>query len=141
MVKISNTHHRTKDGLVKKNPKKKEIIEWGFDLTGFDSAEQFEMLLERNGLHPEKSFKLLTPYKESPETHHYQWSNPYIKIITGNNPITGEYSNPKWRQNEKGYASYIGIKGYRGSVLKMVKDIKNTTDDIKGESRYKRDFI
>ena len=30
MVKISNTHHRTKDGLVKKNPQKKTLIKLSY---------------------------------------------------------------------------------------------------------------
>lgn len=115
---------------------KKGCTEWGFDLTGFKDAETFRQLLKRNGL---------TKYKkECDEKYGYckfTWKNKGIKIITGNNPITGEFSNKGWRKPEKGYASYIGITGEPEKVEKLVKDIKRTAQYIKDESECRRDFI
>ena len=117
-------------------------IKWGFDLTGFASAEQFKLLLERNNL---KSYKRehfthdIGDYHS--EWYHYIWENPRIRLVTGNNPITGKFMTPKARPLEKGYASYIGIQGDKVAVKKLVKDIKKTTLDIKAESPNERDYI
>ena len=110
--------------------------EWGFDLTDFGSVAKFKGLLKRH--------KLLSGYKKektSYGTNNFIWSNSKLKLITSNNPITGEYSNKGQRENEKGYASYMGIIGQEKEVMLLVKDIKNVSIYIKGESPYKRDFI
>ena len=61
-------------------------------------------------------------------------------IETKNNPITGEYGNPKQREPEKDYAGYIGITGQPEQVKIAVKLIKmfGTSQD---ESPKRREFI
>lgn len=137
--KALNMPKRDKTNHIKETKK----IKWGFDLTGFDSAKQFENLLLRNGLDPVKSYKKVRAYPDDESLKDYYrfiWSGRYLKIVTGNNPITGEYTNKNMRKNEKGYASYIGIEGYPFYVHKLVKDIKKT-GSIGGESPYEREFI
>jgi hypothetical protein len=124
-----------------------EKLEWGFDLTGFGTADKFKALLNRHGLTKfKKNVKRVAPMTKGEKGYVYysfQWSRPdgKLKIITGNNPITGEYSMPKARELERGYASYIGIEGDKDNVLALKDDIKNITDDIKDESPNQRDFI
>ena len=117
-------------------------MEWGFDLTDFKSAESFKNLLRRH--------KLASGYKrvlkqfegfEKERYYHYTWSRKGLKLITGNNPLTGVYSIPNRRQLDKGYASYIGIKGRDKDVKALAMDIKKTARYIKDESPGKRDFI
>lgn len=117
-------------------------IKWGFDLTGFDSAAKFKALLKRNNL---KSYKRehhvydLGDYHS--EWYHYIWESPKLRLVTGNNPITGIYTVPKGRTPQKGYASYIGIQGDKDAVKRLVKDIKKTTLDIGAESPHERGYI
>jgi len=40
----------------------------------------------------------------------FYWRNKDIIIITGNNPITGQYRDEGRRKPEKNYASYVGIE-------------------------------
>ena len=71
----------------------------------------------------------------------FYFRNKDIIIITGNNPITGQYRN-KNRAPEKNYASYVGIETKDPkSMDKVVKLIKQNTSYRKGESRGRRDFI
>lgn len=60
--------------------------------------------------------------------------------VNKTNPLTGEYTYPKMRKPEIGYASYIGITGDNETVMNIVKDIKANAY-IKGESPYEREFI
>jgi hypothetical protein len=116
-----------------------EKAEHGFDLTGFGTAQNFKTVLKENNMKPAKPVihKLTTggSYKS------YVFKGQGVEMRTGNNPITGQYSCPRQRQNEKGYASYIGIKGEPAKVQKLVMSIKKHTDDIKDESAGRNDFI
>jgi hypothetical protein len=116
-----------------------EIIDWGFDLTGFGSAEKFSALLKRHHLSKYERVKHLTVGDMS--YYHFVWSNPDLILSTSNNPLTGEYTGgDAQREREKGYASYIAIRGKKDKVLALVKDIKKTTKDIKDESKYVSEF-
>ena len=114
-------------------------MEWGFDLTDFKSAESFKNLLRRHKL--ASGYKRVYQGKDQwkyygwQRMYHYTWSRKGLKLITGNNPLT------KGRQLNKGYASYIGIKGRDKDVKALAMDIKKTARYIKGESPGKRDFI
>jgi len=112
-----------------------KIIEWGFDLTEFQSVKQFENLL--------KIHRLKSGYKRvvGPDYTTFTWSNTNLKLITGNNPITGENMTPQYRKPEKRYAGYIGIVGKKKYVLALANDIKQTAQYIKGESPFRRDYI
>lgn len=114
-------------------------LQWGFDLTDFGSAERFKSLLKRHGLLG--GYKRIKPYTEHPDVYFYTWSNSKLSLTTGNNPLTGKYSTPRMRPDEKGYASYIGIEGEPEAVMKLAKDIRNTAEFIKDESPQERDFI
>jgi len=111
--------------------------EYGFDLTDFGSVENFKSLLKRHNLKRYKKVKA-NPGEYSYNT--FTWSAPGLKLITGNNPITGEYSS-KNRGNEKGYASYMGIIGEEEKVRALAEDIKKTATYIKGENSSEREFI
>jgi len=71
----------------------------------------------------------------------FVWHGEGIEITTGNNPITGQYSNPNMREPEVNYASYIGITGLPDQVKMAVKLIKKHSSVIKDESKNRRDFI
>ena len=72
----------------------------------------------------------------------FYFRNKDIIIITGNNPITGQYRDEGRRSPEKNYASYIGIETKNPKDMdKVVKLIKQNTSYRKGESRGRRDFI
>ena len=114
------------------------VIDWGFDLTSFGSAEKFGALLKHHHLSKYERVKHLTVGDMS--YYHFVWSNPDLILSTSNNPLTGEYTNVNQRKPEKGYASYIAIRGKKDKVLALVKDIKKTTKDIKDESKYVSEF-
>jgi hypothetical protein len=70
----------------------------------------------------------------------FTWSNKKVKLVTGNNPLTGEYNIPGGRQTDKGYASYVGIVGEPRAVLNLARDIREVAN-TKDESKFKRDYI
>jgi hypothetical protein len=131
--------------MVKKQPER----EYGFDLTGFKSAEDFEALLKAHGLTKHK--RIFHPlwhkgekfYKKGDGYTVFSWSNPEgtLELRTGNNPITGEYNMPKQRAKEKGYASYMGIKGDNDKVVILADDIKRRATEIKDEDPKHNGFI
>lgn len=118
--------------------KKRICREWGFDLTGFGTASKFKGLLKRHHLTKHKKECEKTPIGTYCT---FVWKNKDIKLITGNNPITGKYTREKQRLPEKGYASYIGITGNPKKVEALAKDIKRTAEFIKDESKCEREFI
>jgi len=119
-------------------PRKKKY-QWGFDLTYFNSPTTFKKILKKFKL---KKYLREQPYGKKYGTYYqYTWSNPNLKIITGNNPLTGIYAQPKQRQKEKGYASYIGIEGSKKDVLKLKNEIRKRAKYIKDESPRRREFI
>jgi len=126
--------------IEKEKTEKQKTIKWGFDLTGFRKASTFQSLLNRHGL---TEYEMVYPYPEDKRYRRFVWSNKdgTLKIVTGNNPLTGEYTVRKQRKKERGYASYIGIEGGESKVIALKDDIKKTTKDIKDESKYEREFI
>ena len=70
------------------------------------------------------------------------WRNKDIIIITGNNPITGQYRDEGRRSPEKNYASYVGIETKNPDDMdRVVKLFKQHTSYRKGESKGRRSFI
>ncbi len=117
-------------------------IKWGFDCTSF-KPNGFQQVLKQLGI-PEGN--LIEEMRKDLDGNLYRrsfiWSDNRIKIITCNNPITGEYNNQSvQREIEKDYASYIGLEGEPVQVEMAVKLIKKYSDFIKDESPLKRDFI
>ena len=110
------------------------MFKWGFDLTDFGSSQNFEKVLRANKL--SSGYKLVKKRGE----RFFTWKNSSVKLITNNNPLTGEYSSGG-RTKEHGYASYIGITGEKEAVIKLVKTIKKYAVYIKDESPNERDYI
>lgn len=121
-----------------KRPSSKKI-EWGFDLTDFGSAATFKKIVDKFHLKFKKVEKK-SPISDSKYSE-FHWKGIGILIVTGNNPITGEYSNPGLRENEKGYASYMGLEGEDWRVRDAVKMIKDLATFTKDESPKRREFI
>lgn len=102
-------------------------VEHGFDLTHFDKPANFEKLL-----------KMLGAKGGDRGEDGFEWEGPGIKIVTGNNPVTGEYFRGN-RANDPGYASYIGLSGAADKVQKAADYIRKF--DPKDESPGRRSFI
>ena len=115
----------------------KDGAQHGFDLTDFKPGG-FKRFL--------KALSIPTIAKGShtggsDTSNGFYFRNKDIIIITGNNPITGQYRN-KNRAPEKNYASYVGIETKDQKTMdRVVKLFKQNTSYRKGESRGKRDFI
>lgn len=107
--------------------------EAGFDLTDFGSPGEFQTFLRK--------FDLTPGVVEDDGRRRYVWHNSDVVVVTGNNPITGEYSDPEMREPEKGYASYIGIEGDAEVVEEVYEYIQNNVDFIKGRNPDEREFI
>jgi len=120
------------------------MAEYGFDLTDFGSPVRFKKVLRENKL-PLKGRKKCKVFKDvfgkRGSYCHYEWGNKNVKLITGNNPITGKHGLVRGRQTEKGYASYIGIEGKPLAVRRLAKSIKRYAIYIKGENPKEREFI
>ena len=105
----------------------------GFDLTDF----------KRNGFK-----QVLKALKIKPKAEHsdksggsWSWKGNGILIVTGNNPITGEYAVEGRRKNEKDYASYMGVEGKPELVQQAVELIHKWASYIKDESPGRRSYI
>ena len=109
-----------------------EAKKHGFDLTDFKPGS-FKKILKLLKIKP----KAQLDRNESG----WEWKGNGILIVTGNNPITGEFYNPKLRKNEKNYASYIGVEGKPEMVEKAVDLIKKYASYIKNESPGRRNYI
>lgn len=116
------------------------LLDWGFDLTDFGSAKKFQKIIDKYDLEYQR---LIIDEGKSTERYAYRFYRlePFLEIITGNNPITGEFSLPMYREKQKGYASYVGITGEEKLVKSVIKDIKKLAIDIKDESPGIRYFI
>ena len=109
-----------------------EAAKHGFDLTDFKPGS-FKKILKLLKIKP----KAQLDRNESG----WEWKGNGILIVTGNNPITGEFYNPKLRKNEKNYASYIGVEGKPDMVETAVTLIRQYASYIKNESPGKRSYI
>lgn len=127
------------------------LSEAGFDLTDFDTARRFENLLAELDLNPEHIYReevdaeyaKIDKSPDDPDSDHgvFVWANENLALITGNNPLTGEYSDPDMRPPEKGYASYIGLSGTPEAVEEAFDRIKEVAAHIKAEDPEGRQFI
>lgn len=112
-----------------------EKLDWSFDLTDFGDRETFISLLKDHNIDNEPEIV------DTGQQYRYLWHSPNLTMETGNNPITGMYMNPKIREPEPGYASYIGITGEEDAVKDLADDIKDFAEFIKDEAPYSRSFI
>jgi len=107
------------------------VLKWGFDLTDMRSAAAWANVLRVAGVNNE-------PVRTA---QGWVWKGSGMVIVTGNNPVTGEYYRDGLRQNEVGYASSIGVEGNPDRVMLVVKAIRKNALYIKDESPKVRDFI
>lgn len=105
-------------------------FEHGFDLTDLGQKHWIELL---------KRFKLSAVNQKSGRMG-YVWVFKDGYIVTGNDPLTGNYHRPESREPERGYLSYVGITGTKSFVSKVRRFIKSRAVYIKDESED-RSFI
>ena len=111
----------------------------GFDLTDFKPGG-FKRFLKALGI-PMIAKGSSTGASWS-DGRSFFWRNKDIIIITGNNPITGQYRDKGRRSPEKNYASYVGIETKDPKDMdRVVKLFKQNTSYRKGESKGRRSFI
>ena len=111
----------------------------GFDLTDFKPGG-FKRFLKALGI-PMVAKGSSTGASWS-DGKSFFWRNKDIIIITGNNPITGQYRDEGRRSPEKNYASYVGIETKDPKDMdRVVKLFKQNTSYRKGESKGRRSFI
>ena len=111
----------------------------GFDLTDFKPGG-FKRFLKALGI-PMVAKGSSTGASWS-DGRSFFWRNKDIIIITGNNPITGQYRDEGRRSPEKNYASYVGIETKDPKDMdRVVKLFKQNTTYRKGESKGRRSFI
>ena len=115
-----------------------EAKKHGFDLTDFKN-KGFQKVLKGVGIRQKQG--------EEGKSSGWEWQGSGILIVTGNDPITGEYfssstgKSPVKRKSEKNYASYIGIEGKSELVLKAAELINKYASYIKREEPGKRSYI
>jgi hypothetical protein len=109
------------------------LTKWGFDKVDFGTAAAFAKVLAAAGI---------SALQEPKRGHigEFIWSGSGIEVVTGNNPITGEYIDSAKRPPDEGYASYVGIEGNSDKVGAVVRAVKRH-GDYEDESRNVRDFI
>ena len=112
--------------------------EYGFDLTDF-KYNKFPVVLKNLGIKPKA---VRGDEVSGRKEHGWVWQGPGIRIVTGNNPITGEYAGGAVkRKNEKDYASYMGIEGKPELVQQAVELVHKWASYIKNESPGRRSYI
>ena len=117
----------------------KDGAQHGFDLTDFKPGG-FKKFLKALGI-PMVAKGSSTGVSWS-DGRSFFWRNKDIIIITGNNPITGQYRDEGRRSPEKNYASYVGIETKDPKDMdRVVKLFKQNTSYRKGESKGRRSFI
>lgn len=116
-------------------------VKAGFDLTDFRSAETFVEMLQNIDMDPYWRYARVEKSPGEREYYAYVWVNENGMIICGNNPITGEYSNPQDRVNQQGYASYIGVEGTEEFVQRATETIQEYAESIKDYNPNEREFI
>jgi hypothetical protein len=121
--------------------------EWGFDLTDFND-EYDDDYDENDNTGALKFQELLDRFKLNLCTESdgsFRWSNKdaSLVLITGHNPITGEYFRNSFKEKErKGYAGYVGVTCNSSIVLdNFVLEFRDKAGYIKDESRNRRNYI
>lgn len=105
-------------------------MEHGFDITDF--GEQWPALQAMLSL----SYVGRAKYG-------FEWTgDDGVVMVTGNNPVTGEYGPGRDKRDDQvGFASYIGLSGPDEAVLKAARLIRQYAEFIKDETPGKRTYI
>jgi hypothetical protein len=130
-MKITRTQLRE---IIKEEIKKlnESTYEYGFDLTDISSKDWKKLL---------KMFSIPTTPKLDNNKWLWKSKNNNVFIVTSNDPLTGKYAARGDRDDEPGYAGYIGIEGDKELVNQIAEFIKKNADYIKGKSVGRRSFI
>ena len=113
----------------------------GFDLTNFESPENFVEMLESIGIDPYYGYARVDVSRWDKDSYYYYvWGDENGMIVCGNNPITGEYRRVNERHNDSRYGSYIGVEGTKEFVDKAYQMIIQY-GHYKDVDRQHRSFI
>lgn len=111
-------------------------IQYEFDLTDI-SGESWKKVLSQLGM-DWKSGKIEDSLRSgnaqsdfSQGSPMWTWKSPTLTVMSGNNPITGKYSRPGTRADEKDYASFILLRGEASDVATAKRLIKTSAIEIK----------
>ena len=140
MIKIKDILVKNKIAAVNESTKIfQNGAQHGFDLTDFKPGG-FKKFLKALGIPMiAKGSSTGVPWSDG---RSFFWRNKDIIIITGNNPITGQYRDEGRRKPEKNYASYVGIETKNPDDMdNVIKLFKQNTSYRKGESKGRRDFV
>lgn len=108
-------------------------VKHGFDTTHFGSASNFAKLLLEFGL-----FAATTQHATTP---HWAWCNARgLVLVAQCNPLTGQYA-PGNRENEPGFASYVGLQGPPYEVAACAAAVRRYAVYIKEERAGVRAYI
>jgi hypothetical protein len=123
---------------------KSGLYEWGFKYPTFydedqDGVARFKELLfifglEEGPLESESCGGELNWLKFAWVSHK---DNMYLKLLTCNNPITGQYGSVSLthRDPEKGYLSYVGVESDSAEHLReFIQEVRQRSNYIKEES-------
>lgn len=111
----------------------------GFDHTDFGRPKAFVRVLNEAGINAGDYVRVDASGDDDRDYYNFVWFCDEGFIVTGNNPITGEYRNPG-RGSDPGYASYMGVEGEADFVATVVAAVKENAEHIKQHSDS-RDFI
>lgn len=113
--------------------KPKNARDWkcGFDLTDIGAPEFFRLLKLNN----------LTWTNRKSDSGVYVWGFADGHIVTGNDPLTGNFRNVGQRDPQIGYASYIGVEGTKAFRDRVAKFIKRNAKYVKGYDKNERSYI
>ena len=112
-----------------------EAKKHGFDLTDFKPGG-FQKLLKALKIRPKANNELTRN-----GVNQWEWKGNGILIVTGNDPITGKFAEQGRREDEKNYASYMGIEGKPELVQQAVELVHKWASYIKNESPGTRSYI
>jgi hypothetical protein len=124
--------------LIKSRKLNEEQDKWGFDSTEI-SASNWKAILSMGGAQGSPVLR------GSGQRGGWVWQGQGVKIITSNDPFTGERydsnEHPGMYDTSKDYVGYIGIEGEAEKVKEIAKEIKKRASYVKGTSPHDRDFI
>jgi hypothetical protein len=116
---------------------KPQASQAGADLTSFGDglkgAKKFQAFLNGIGI--------TDPVPKRGIRDEFVWNGPDIQVVTANNPISGEYYRKGQRENEQGYASYMGFSGTPEKIKLALKLLKKHAEFIKKIDPKRRQFI
>lgn len=106
----------------------------GFDLTDFGNVKVFKTVLTMLNASKEVKF--------NSKLECFEWEGANGKVVTANNPISGEYARKGERPKEVGYASYMRIETNSKTAMDSICGfINENAEYVKGFTPYKARFI